>query len=257
MKRRIEAYLKHHRIEGVNDIPFVLIPETVNFRDGQSVEALISLLKEYSARFGLPIRWVIVDTLNRAIAGGDENASADMGDLIGNADHLRIATGAHVTFTHHIGKDVSKGARGHSSLRGAIDTEVEIKRIEDAIVATVTKQRDLDSGHRFAFRLVNVELGYGKWGKPMASCVVEEAVIKPVLTETEQGASGARIAVCPSRALPHVGSAYPPLIAPLRPAWRYRLRHSYRLKKIFLSFATCRTCLRRRFLLTEMASWQS
>ena len=189
MKRRIAAYLKHHGIEDASDIPFVLIPEMINFRDPQSVEALVATVKEIGAHFGMPVRWIIVDTLNRALAGGNENASEDMGALVRGADRVRVTTGAHVTFIHHTGKDELKGARGHSSLRGAADTEVEIRRAEGgAISVTATKQRDLEIGRPFAFRLAKVELGTNKRGKTVTSCIVEEAVIKPALSEVEHEA---------------------------------------------------------------------
>lgn len=189
MKRRIAAYLKHHGIEDPSDIPFALVPEMINFRDPQSVEAFVATLKEIGAHFGMPARWIIVDTLSRALAGGNENASEDMSALVRGADQVRSATGAHLTFIHHTGKDELKGARGHSSLRGAVDSEVEIRRAEGgAIFVTATKQRDLETGRPFAFRLTKVEVGTNHRGKTVTSCIVEEAIIEPTLTEVEHEA---------------------------------------------------------------------
>ena len=39
---------------------------------------------------------------------------------------FRNATGAHLLIVHHTGKDETRGARGHTSLRAATDTEIEI-----------------------------------------------------------------------------------------------------------------------------------
>lgn len=191
MKRRILASLKHHGVEDASKIPFALIPDTVNFREPESIETFVATLQEISAHFGMPVRWIIVDTLSRALAGGNENAPDDMGALVRGADRLRTATGSHVSFIHHTGKDETKGARGHSLLRAAVDTEVEIRRVEGAqgaISVTVTKQRDLEIAQPLVFRLVTVELGTNRRGKPITSCVVEETAIKPVLTETEREA---------------------------------------------------------------------
>jgi hypothetical protein len=51
-----------------------------------------------------------------------------MSAFIQHVDVLRHATKAHVALVHHTGKDPTKGARGHSSLLGALDSEFEIKR---------------------------------------------------------------------------------------------------------------------------------
>jgi RecA-family ATPase len=69
---------------------------------------------------------IVLDTLSRVIAGGNENAPDDMGQLIGNCDRIRAEARAHVMLVHHTGKDEARGARGHSSLRAATDTEIEV-----------------------------------------------------------------------------------------------------------------------------------
>lgn len=111
---------------------------------------------------------VVIDTLSRALAGGDENASTDMGALVKNVDRLRQATRAHVMLVHHSGKERARGARGHSLLRAATDTEIEIADNEIA----VTKQRDLDGNFRRAFVLETVTLGKDEDGDPITSCIV-------------------------------------------------------------------------------------
>lgn len=69
---------------------------------------------------------IVIDTLNRAFGGGNENASEDMGMVIKACDKIRKLTNAHIMVIHHSGKDEAKGARGHTSLRGATDTEIEL-----------------------------------------------------------------------------------------------------------------------------------
>jgi RecA-family ATPase len=57
---------------------------------------------------------VVIDTLSRALAGGNENAPDDMGALVINTDKVRQLTGAALIYIHHSGKDAALGARGHS-----------------------------------------------------------------------------------------------------------------------------------------------
>src|SRR5262249_51825868 len=110
---------------------------------------------------------------------------------ITGADRVRAATDAHMLFLHHPGKDDTRGARGHSSLLGAVDTEVEFKRDEDDIVtARVTKQRDGEHNQIFAFKIRPVSLGWqDRRGKTVTSIVVEPAAARgPKLNEAEQEA---------------------------------------------------------------------
>lgn len=123
---------------------------------------------------------VIVDTVSRALAGGDENAPADMGTFVNTLDRLRARLGCAIIAVHHVGKDASRGARGHSLLLCAVDTEIAVERRDgDICVATVTKQRDMPAGVEIAFRLRSVDLGQDQDGDPVTSCVVEAADYVP------------------------------------------------------------------------------
>jgi hypothetical protein len=76
---------------------------------------------------------------------------------------------------HHSGKDAGKGARGHSSLRAAIDTEISVEGQSGTRTASVTKQRDLPGDGRFAFELLPVVIGQGEEGESVTSCTVRYA----------------------------------------------------------------------------------
>ena len=174
VRRRLEAFRRHHnRVLGA----FGLISTSLNLMDPSvDVENLIQLIKERAEEIGGSVLLVIVDTLARAMGGANENASEDMARIVSAADRIREETGAHVMFVHHCGKDAARGARGHSSLRAAVDTEIEVTAEEGSAVhtLTITKQRDLDSvGDRLSGRFVPVELGVNQWGNPITACVVE------------------------------------------------------------------------------------
>src|SRR5690606_23490334 len=117
---------------------------------------------------------IVIDTLSRVMAGGDENGPVDMTAFIKNVDRIRHATGAHIMIVHHTGKDVARGARGHSSLRAATDTEIEVATDETEVrLAKVTKQRDLAGGEEFAFKLDAVALGVDQDGDAVTTCIVQ------------------------------------------------------------------------------------
>ncbi len=155
-------------------IPLVQTPVPLNLRDTSDVADLISFVRDNESTYGEKCVAIFIDTLSRAMAGGDENAPDDMGALIGGADAVRIATGAAIVLIHHVGKDMERGARGHSSLRAALDTEIEVSvTAEGQRAAKVTKQRDLPGGDEFAYRLRQVILGRDEDGDAVTTCVVE------------------------------------------------------------------------------------
>ncbi|MCW4115651.1 helicase RepA family protein [Aurantimonas sp. MSK8Z-1] len=150
---------------GRDDVPFHLLLSPVNLlRADADLQPLVASIRE----IGVPVGLIVIDTLSRAMAGGDENASTDMGALVRHLDVLRAATRAHVLAVHHSGKDRAKGARGHSLLRAATDTEIEIA---DRVLS-VTKQRDLDGSFSTGFALDVMTLGVDADGDPVTSCTV-------------------------------------------------------------------------------------
>jgi hypothetical protein len=66
-----------------------------------------------------------------------------------------------VLIVHHAGKDRGKGARGHSSLKGAVDTEIEVTydKTTGVRTANVTKQRDGSDDVQVYYLLRTVDLG--------------------------------------------------------------------------------------------------
>ena len=98
-----------------------------------------------------------------------------MGPFIRSIDCVRERMGAHVMLIHHSGKDASKGARGSSSLRGAVDTEISLSRSGDVVTAEVVKQRDGPCGGVFCYTLKTVELGVDQDGEPVTSAIVVPA----------------------------------------------------------------------------------
>lgn len=172
---RIVAYNKHYNIAD-QTLPFGRIATTIDLCNSEEdAGRLIMAIEQAMEQIGQPIRMVVVDTLSRALNGGNENAPDSMGALVNNCDRIRHATGAHVMLVHHTGKNQAAGARGHSLLRAATDTEIEVVADRDAQIsaAKVTKQRDMEVDGEYAFKLKTVELGQNDRGKVITSCVVE------------------------------------------------------------------------------------
>lgn len=138
--------------------------------DAEALTHVVTHLSEVHGPFAL----VVFDTLARVMGGADENAAPDIGTLMRSVDAIRDRTGAHCMLIHHSGKDVARGARGHSSLRAAVDTEIELTKDKDTgeRLARATKQRDMASGTECPFELEVVTLGRDADGDPVTSCKV-------------------------------------------------------------------------------------
>lgn len=119
---------------------------------------------------------VVLDTLNRAAPGADENDSKSMGQIIASAKQLQTLVGGLVLLVHHTGKDASKGLRGHSSLHAALDAAIEIRRDGERREWLVAKSKDGGDGAVHPFTLDVVELGHDDDGEPITSCVVRPVV---------------------------------------------------------------------------------
>ncbi len=80
---------------------------------------------------GQPVRLIVVDTLARCFGGNDENDASDMRAFIEDCDVIKHKTVATLLVVHHSGKDDTKGARGSSAFRAALDDELNIRREGD------------------------------------------------------------------------------------------------------------------------------
>lgn len=177
-----------NRVSALDDPEFWVIAAPVTFA-GKSSEAasmveMVQHLASQTGRFDL----IVVDTLSRVMGDGDENTAPDIADLVKNLDVLRRGTGANIMLIHHSGKDVARGARGHSSLRAAVDTEIELTRDEVGLItAEVTKQRDGPTGCKFPYILRQVELGIDQDGDQVTTCLVEPVNVSTSGINSVQG----------------------------------------------------------------------
>lgn len=165
-RKRVRALKQVYGFDA--DLPLVFLPLSVDLRNPNDVKGLARTIRAAEERFGQKCVLTIIDTVSRVLAGGDENSSTDMGGLIKNFDKIRETIGCHLMAIHHTGKDDSRGARGWSGLKAALDTELEVK---DGAV-TVKKQRDLEFAEPIVFHLEGAEIGRGPEGEAVTSAVV-------------------------------------------------------------------------------------
>jgi AAA domain len=162
---RAEAFRRQHQVEIV--APFFLVPATLDlFNDHRE------LINDIRAQVTEAPAAVVLDTLNRSLVGS-ESSDEDMAKYVKAADIIRVTFNCVVIIVHHCGIDVSR-PRGHTSLTGAADAQLAVKRDEhNNVMVTVEWMKDGPEGEILRSRLELVELGQDDDGDAITSCVVE------------------------------------------------------------------------------------
>ena len=145
---------KRYRAEletaGVEEMPsFKVRHGAFDVRDPIERETLIRVLpKVFGDKHYPPL--FIFDTFAQHLSGVpgeaiDENSAKDIGKYIYGLRDISERTGGTILLIAHSGKDATKGIRGSSALKGALDTEIMVESDTDGenklVKVTVTKQR--------------------------------------------------------------------------------------------------------------------
>lgn len=199
LQDRIGAYIAHNNIQSGELGNLLVKHSALDFRSLDSVMTECAAIKEIVG--SREVALVIIDTLARSMSGGNENNSDAMGGLIAGYKFVEDLFDCCVMPLHHCGKAVENGMRGHSSLLGATDAEIEIRRTNGDPVRTihVGKQKDgQDHFDLFNFKLDRLELGPTSRWDPDAdadeidsSCVLvktDEEAWRPVI-QTKKSSS--------------------------------------------------------------------
>ena len=164
----------------------------MNFREEDAVETFMALLRkrftteavyEDGAVIPVPfvsIRLIVVDTLSRSFGGEDENTSAAMTSFITEIEKFSHEYGAAVLVIHHTNA-VGARERGHSSLKGAVESSFHVTALkEEGMMKVITvennKQKDdKDEGevHLRPLRVKLTGLPRDEEGQVLTSLVLE------------------------------------------------------------------------------------
>lgn len=175
---RIRAWKKGNQYDEDANVHY--IREPINFLAPQSVERLLETLRQLAEK---PVL-LIVDTMARCFANGDENSTKDLSKFVAVIDRVRHDFGCAVLVIHHTGKDRTRRERGGTALRGAADTMIVMQKEKGSLEISCDKQRDAEPFGSIALRLESIDLDDGK-----SSCVIDECVFevrKDGLTDDER-----------------------------------------------------------------------
>jgi hypothetical protein len=147
---RVNAWKHSQEFFGVAGVQF--LTEPVQLLDAGDVGTFLASIDTLSAAPAL----IVIDTLHWCMAGGDENSAKDMGIALHALGELRRATNATILAVHHTRVDGER-ERGSTSLRGAADAMLALKREGDRVTVTCEKQKDAPHFAPFTLELAKVQ----------------------------------------------------------------------------------------------------
>ena len=138
---RVEAFKKHHDID---DMPFHLVMTPLNL-----IRQVDTLIADIELQLATKPGAVFIDTLNRSLVGSESN-DEDMAGYIAAATKIEEKFGCLVVIVHHCGIDGTR-PRGHTSLSGAVEVQLAVKKTGDRqVTVTVELAKDMPEGTGFS-----------------------------------------------------------------------------------------------------------
>ena len=154
LARRLKAWQIKNQVS-LDGKPLLISTQPAVIGDPVNTSMVLAAIDE----LGMPPSLVVLDTLNRNMAG-DENATADMRAFVQACDEIRTAHRCTVALVHHTGHGDKTRARGSSVLHGAIDTTFMVTKTNSVVAVECTRMKDGPIPDPFAFKFRTVELGF-------------------------------------------------------------------------------------------------
>jgi hypothetical protein len=185
---RVLAWTIHNADKDPGQLYFV--GEAVNLLDPAAVNDFLTEIKDLAPAV------VVIDTLARAMLGGDENANRDMGLAVDAADRIKRAigdgeAGGAVILVHHATK-AGNTERGGGALKAGCDQVIRLDNDDGLLTLTCEKSKDASAFEPRNLRLLPIATGRrNDDGEEETSCVVVPA--EKIITAGTVTPSGRKI----------------------------------------------------------------
>jgi RecA-family ATPase len=93
VERRAIAFRERHNAA---DLPFAIVGGVHDFRDPRTAAHITDVSQKVEEETAEQVVLICIDTLSRALCGGDENSPKDMGAIVNATSLLHQGTGAHI-----------------------------------------------------------------------------------------------------------------------------------------------------------------
>lgn len=162
LKWRLESWMLAHpeadpdlledNLEIIEDVPHLL-------EKADTAMLLNTAIEMHEEEPDTDLKLFVIDTLARALVGGDENSAQDVGRAIDACEKVRKATGATALVVHHSGVEGTR-ERGSTALRGAADTSIQVAHDETQRITTVSVKKIKDGEGNKSYRLALAKYGH-------------------------------------------------------------------------------------------------
>ncbi len=174
--KRVIAWTKAN---GVRKAPAVFTRDGCpDLTDELAVDDFIAEINDMKAAFesrGAPLKLVVLDTLSRAMKGGNVSDPTTAGLAIGSMQRIVDETGCTVIPVAHVAKsEGSDTIKGVGEFGDGAETYIFVERDKAAkiVTATLGKNSDGEDGLQFAYAFERVVVGHGRQGEISSGCVV-------------------------------------------------------------------------------------
>lgn len=178
VRLRVAAWKKYMREQGKvlpETLPTFVVEGSPAFYKEDTQKRHAEMIAHHSKMcekiYGQPLKVIVLDTLTKAMSGGDQNSAEDTAKLFDIIQLLRAkGITATIVFIHHKTKSVGT-PRGSSNIEAEADVLLDVSKEGDLVSMKVARARSIEDGQVYHFRLEGIDLGKNKQGLPMAGVV--------------------------------------------------------------------------------------
>lgn len=166
---RIESWKRARSDAGEpvpDNIPFFAVEKSSNFlnEEVRKREAnKIAAAARYSAKTGSKLKLIFIDTLTKAMSGGDQNSVEDTSALFDFVSLIRdLGVTATVVFVHH--KSRTGNVRGSTNIEAEPDVLLDVSKEGSQVALRVARARSIEDGGVYNFKINGYNLGENAQG---------------------------------------------------------------------------------------------
>ena len=190
IRLRVESWKKQMRADGVKlpeRIPCFIIEKSANFLKEEKREAAAAQIIAadiYAKKLGEPIKAIYIDTLTKAMSGGDQNSVEDTSELFDLVAKVRDGgVTSTIIFVHH--KARSGNVRGSTNIEAEPDVLLDVTKQNDVVKLRIAKARSIEDGISYHFLITSVDLGKTKQGHDLPGMFVSPIAQGEGVTQDE------------------------------------------------------------------------
>lgn len=167
--------MRERDIELPDRIPLFVVEKPHNFiKEETRISAANQIIAahKYAAKTENPLKVIFIDTLTKAMSGGDQNSVEDTSnlfDLVGLCRQGGVT--ATIVFVHH--KSRQGNVRGSSNIEAEPDMLLDVSKKGEVVKLRVARARSIEDGNSFHFAITDVDLGKTSQGHPLHGMFVD------------------------------------------------------------------------------------